>query len=92
MGLVDGGLRFEGTKVIEITPKSGIGIQRAQARDQVLTALSNGKSDAGALTTIQLNLAGVLKIRGDIAGAIEHYEAAVDIGRRSGRRAGADRH
>jgi len=46
-------------------------------------------SDAGALTTIQLNLAGVLKIRGDIAGAIEHYEAAVDMGRRSGRRSSA---
>ncbi|HEY0463957.1 MAG TPA: protein kinase, partial [Polyangiaceae bacterium] len=46
-------------------------------------------SDAGALTTIQLNLAGVLKIRGDIAGSIEHYEAAVDMGRRSGRRSSA---
>ena len=38
------------------------------------------------LTTVQLNLAGLLKIRGDIAGAIEHFEAAVDMGRRSGRR------
>jgi transcriptional regulator with GAF, ATPase, and Fis domain/tetratricopeptide (TPR) repeat protein/predicted Ser/Thr protein kinase len=46
-------------------------------------------SDAGALATIQLNLAGVLKIRGDIAGAIEHFEAAVDMGRRSGRRSSA---
>jgi len=46
-------------------------------------------SDASALATIQLNLAGVLKIRGDIAGAIEHYEAAVDMGRRSGRRSTA---
>jgi transcriptional regulator with GAF, ATPase, and Fis domain len=43
-------------------------------------------SDAATLATIQLNLAAVLKIRGDIAGAIEHYEAAVDMGRRSGRR------
>ena len=46
-------------------------------------------SDAGALATIQLNLAGLLKIRGDIAGAIEHFEAAVDMGRRAGRRSSA---
>ena len=46
-------------------------------------------SDAGALATIQLNLGGVLRIRGDIAGAIEQYEAAVDMGRRSGRRSSA---
>ena len=43
-------------------------------------------SDAAALATIQLNLAGLLKVRGDIAGAIEHFEAAVDMGRRAGRR------
>jgi vancomycin resistance protein YoaR len=48
-GLVDGGLRFEGTRVIEIAPKSGIGIQRSQARSQVLAALSRGTSDAGTL-------------------------------------------
>ena len=46
-------------------------------------------SDAGALATIQLNLAGLLKIRGDLAGAIEHFEAAVDMGRRAGRRSSA---
>jgi len=46
-------------------------------------------SDAGALANIQLNLAGLLKMRGDIAGAIEHFEAAVDMGRRSGRRSSA---
>ena len=46
-------------------------------------------SDAGALASLQLNLAGLLKVRGDIAGAIEHFEAAVDMGRRSGRRSTA---
>ena len=39
--------------------------------------------------TVQLNLASLLKVRGDIAGAIEHFEAAVDMGRRSGRRSAA---
>src|SRR5450432_3256522 len=43
-------------------------------------------SDAAALATIQLNWAGLLKVRGDIAGAIERFEAAVDMGRRAGRR------
>jgi transcriptional regulator with GAF, ATPase, and Fis domain/tetratricopeptide (TPR) repeat protein len=42
--------------------------------------------DAGVLGTLRLNLAGLLKMSGDIAGAIGHFEAAVDMGRRSGRR------
>jgi transcriptional regulator with GAF, ATPase, and Fis domain len=46
-------------------------------------------SDAGTLAMVQLNLAGLLKIQGDIAGALELFEAAVDMGRRSGRRATA---
>jgi transcriptional regulator with GAF, ATPase, and Fis domain len=41
--------------------------------------------DAGTLASVQLNLAGLLKIRGDIAGAIDVFEAAADMGRRSGR-------
>jgi vancomycin resistance protein YoaR len=49
-GLVDGGLRFEGTTVVEIAPKSGTGIQRVEARRQVLTALSRGDSDAGTVS------------------------------------------
>jgi vancomycin resistance protein YoaR len=49
-GLVDGGLQFTGTRVVEIAPKSGIGIQREQARTQLLAALGQGKSDAGKLT------------------------------------------
>jgi vancomycin resistance protein YoaR len=49
-GLVDGGLRFVGTRVEEIAPRSGTGIQRAQARRQVLGALRDGHSSAGRLT------------------------------------------
>ena len=49
-GLVDGGLQFEGTKVVVIEPKSGIGIQRDEAKRQVLAALGRGESDAGSLT------------------------------------------
>ncbi len=48
-GLVDGGLQFQGTQVVTIAPKSGIGIQRAQAKRQVLEALGRGESDAGEL-------------------------------------------
>ncbi len=49
-GLVDGGLQFEGTKVVVIQPKTGIGIQRDEAKRQVLAALGRGESDAGSLT------------------------------------------
>ncbi len=41
--------------------------------------------DAGTLANVQLNLAGLLKIQGDIAGAIDVFEGAADMGRRSGR-------
>ena len=49
-GLVDGGLTFEGTQIVEIAPKSGVGIQRNVARDKVISALEHGSSDAGTLT------------------------------------------
>ncbi len=41
--------------------------------------------DAGSVATTRLNLAGIAKSQGDLAGAIRHLEAAVDMGRRSGR-------
>ena len=41
--------------------------------------------DAGTLASVQLNLAGLLKVQGDIAGAIDVFESAADMGRRSGR-------
>jgi serine/threonine-protein kinase PknK len=43
--------------------------------------------DAGAVATTRLNLAGVAKAVGDIAEALVHLEAAVDMGKKSGRRA-----
>ncbi len=70
----------------------GLVLQRSdrndEARDAYRRAIAAAEraSDAGVLATVQLNLAGLLKIRGDIAGAIELFEAAVDMGRRSGRR------
>ncbi len=62
-----------------------------EARDTYRTALlaCERAGDAGTLATVQTSLAGLLKVRGDIAGAIELFEAAVDMGRRSGRRSTA---
>jgi len=59
-----------------------------EARDAYEQCIIAGEraGDAGLLSTAQLNLAGLLKVSGDVAGAIEHFEAAVDMGRRSGRR------
>jgi serine/threonine-protein kinase PknK len=71
----------------------GLALQRADLGDPARAAYQRGieaaerASDAGTLAAVQLNLAGLLKIQGDIAGAMESYEAAVDMGRRSGRRA-----
>jgi len=73
----------------------GIALQRADrgvparaAYQRALTAAERA-NDAGTLAMVQLNLGGLLKIQGDIAGALELFEAAVDMGRRSGRRATA---
>jgi vancomycin resistance protein YoaR len=41
-GLVEGGLRFDGTNVITITPRSGTGIQRDEARRRLLAGLRSG--------------------------------------------------
>ncbi|HEY6080080.1 MAG TPA: sigma 54-interacting transcriptional regulator [Polyangiaceae bacterium] len=62
-----------------------------RARDVYRAALvaAERAGEAGLLGTVQMSLAGLLKVRGDIAGAIELFEAAVDMGRRSGRRATA---
>ncbi len=69
-----------------------LALQRADEPDEAQCAYRDAISaaetagDAGTLATLQLNLAGLLKVRGDLAQAIEHFEAAVDMGRRSGRR------
>ena len=73
----------------------GLVLQRSDHTDEAgetyraAIAAAERASDAGMLATVQLNLAGLLKVRGDIAGAIEHFEAALDMGRRSGRRSSA---
>jgi len=54
------------------------------AFEQALVAAERA-SDASALATAQSNLAVLLRRRGDVAGAIQHFEAAIDAGRRSGR-------
>ncbi len=70
----------------------GLALQRAGHIEQARSAYERGiaaaerAGEAGLLGTLQLNLAGLKKMSGDIAGAIEHLEAAVDMGRRSGRR------
>jgi serine/threonine-protein kinase PknK len=70
----------------------GVVLQRQDRGDEAretyerAIAAAETASDAGLLASTQLNLAGLLKVGGDIAGAIEHFEAAVDMGRRSGRR------
>jgi serine/threonine-protein kinase PknK len=70
---------------------TGLLAQREDRLDEALVAyqaaLRSGQQskDAGLLATAQLNLAGILKIRGDLAGAIEHFEAALDLGQRIGR-------
>lgn len=69
----------------------GLFAQREDRHDDALReyrkAIEAGKrsEDAGLLATTQLNLAGLLKVRGDLSGAIEHFEAALDLGERTGR-------
>jgi serine/threonine-protein kinase PknK len=70
----------------------GVVLQGADLMDEARVAFERARvaaelaSEAGLLSSVQLNLAGVLKISGDLAGAIKWYEAAADMGRRSGRR------
>ena len=66
-------------------------LQREDRLDDASAAYAEGlgaaeqAGDAGTVATMRLNLAGIAKNRGDLASAIEHLEAAVDMGRRSGR-------
>ncbi len=41
--------------------------------------------DAGAVANIRLNLGVIARMQGDFAGALSHFEAAVDMGKRAGR-------
>jgi vancomycin resistance protein YoaR len=48
-GLVDGGLRFDGTQVAEIRPRPGVGIDRDDAERRIVAALRAGHADIGTL-------------------------------------------
>ena len=48
-------------------------------------AAAEEAGDAGTVATTRLNLATIAKAQGDVAATIVHLEAAVDMGRRSGR-------
>ncbi|MCK6586263.1 MAG: protein kinase, partial [Polyangiaceae bacterium] len=54
------------------------------AYEEALSAAERA-GDAGSVATIRLNLASIAQTQADPAGAIGHLEAAVDMGRRSGR-------
>ncbi|MDC3955068.1 sigma 54-interacting transcriptional regulator [Polyangium jinanense] len=54
------------------------------AYEEALTAAEQA-GDAGSVATTRLNLAGIAKGQGDLAAALMHLEAAVDMGHRSGR-------
>jgi serine/threonine-protein kinase PknK len=60
-------------------------LDEAQVANEEALSLAEEAGDAGHVATTRLNLAGISRIRGDLAGAIVHLEAAVDMGRRSGR-------
>ena len=57
----------------------------AQVAYEEALALATSAGDAGSVATTRLNLAGIAHTRGDVAAALGHLEAAVDMGRRSGR-------
>src|SRR6478735_3007811 len=46
-GLVDGGLRFDGAQVAEVSPRAGVGIDRDDAERRILAALRSGRVDLG---------------------------------------------
>ncbi|MEP6624566.1 MAG: VanW family protein [Acidimicrobiia bacterium] len=48
-GLIEGGLRFDGTLVAEIRPRPGIGIDRTEAERRVIEELRNGSTSIGRL-------------------------------------------
>ncbi|MDI1477537.1 sigma 54-interacting transcriptional regulator [Polyangium sp. y55x31] len=66
-------------------------LQRDDQLDPAKTAYEEALSaaeqagDAGSVATTRLNLAGIAKAQGDLAAALMHLEAAVDMGHRSGR-------
>jgi serine/threonine-protein kinase PknK len=59
-------------------------VEAKKAYEESLSAAEEA-GDAGSVATTRLNLAGIAKTQGDVAAALRHLEAAVDMGRRSGR-------
>jgi serine/threonine-protein kinase PknK len=59
-------------------------VEAKVAYEEGLSA-AEAAGDAGSVATTRLNLAGIEKAQGDLAATIRHLEAAVDMGRRSGR-------
>jgi vancomycin resistance protein YoaR len=47
-GLVDGGLRFDGAQVAEVSPRAGVGIDRDDAERRIEAALRSGRVDLGS--------------------------------------------
>ena len=60
-------------------------ITEAKTANEEALAAAEEAGDAGSVATTRLNLAAIANAQGDLAAAIRHYEAAVDMGRRSGR-------
>jgi transcriptional regulator with GAF, ATPase, and Fis domain/predicted Ser/Thr protein kinase len=83
----EGYVRVEGLALVCI----GTAHQHAERNDAARAAFeaalgaAEQASDASTLATAQLNVAVLLRMRGDVAGAIKHFEAGIDAGRRSGR-------
>ncbi len=61
-------------------------LDEAQAAHRESLGLAEKAGDAGSVAATRLNLAGIAKTKGDVAGALAHLEAAVDMGRRAGRK------
>ena len=56
----------------------------ARAAYEASLAAAEQARDAGTLAAMRLNLAGLVQSEGDLAQALVHLEAAVDLGRRAG--------
>jgi DNA-binding NtrC family response regulator/tetratricopeptide (TPR) repeat protein len=59
-------------------------LEAKQAYEEALVA-GEEAGDAGTVATTRLNLASIAHTQGDVAAGIRHLEAAVDMGKRSGR-------
>ncbi len=83
----EGHVRVEGLALVCIGTAHLHAERNEEARAAFEQALSAAEraSDASTLATAQLNVGVLLRMRSDLAGAIKHYEAGIDAGRRSGR-------